>query len=243
MNLLEAARTYLRSWRTRRRQSFAQSGEDLLLSYLLEEVLNIRHATYLDIGAHDPVLFSNTLLFYRAGSHGVCVEPDPKLLARFKLIRPRDVCLNVGVGTDTRRQADFFLLSERTLSTFCRSEAEALVRTGHHRIERVIQIPLVTVTEIIEDHCERCPDLVSLDTEGMDLAILKSFDFQRHRPAALCVETLTHPDERRVVEIADYLQGQEYFIYADTYINSIFVSSEAWKGRGIGEPLRLRLIR
>jgi FkbM family methyltransferase len=243
MKPLDVAKAYYRFFRARRLRSYAQSGEDLIASVLLTDVLGIRHPTYLDIGAHDPVLFSNTYLFYRTGSRGVCVEPDPDLLGRIRLIRRRDTCLNVGVGVGAARQAEFFVLSAKTLSTFSREEAEAQVRTGMYRIEKTLQIPLVPVNEIIERHSSRCPDFVSLDTEGMDLEILRTFDFEKHRPLAVCVETLTHPERNRVVEVADFLATRDYGIYADTFINSIFVDARAWKERGCGEPMRLRLGR
>jgi FkbM family methyltransferase len=243
MNLVKLARAYYRSLRARRLESYAQSSEDAILSMLLVEVFGIRQPSYLDIGAHDPVQFSNTYLFYRGGSRGVCVEPDPELLARIKLIRPGDTCLNVGVGVGAERQAEFFVLSARTLSTFSREEADAQVRTGQYRIEKTLQIPLVPVNEIITQHFPRGPDFVSLDTEGMDLAILQSVDFEKHRPLALCVETLTHPEERRVVGVVECLAAREYGLYADTYSNSIFVDARAWARRGRGEPLRLRLER
>jgi FkbM family methyltransferase len=243
MSPLQIARSYYRFLRARRLRSFAQSGEDLIVSMLLREVLGVRYPTYLDIGAHDPVLFSNTYLFYTAGSHGVCVEPDPDLLARIRLIRRRDTCLNVGVGVTRERQAEFFVLSARTLNTFSREEAEAQVRTGQYRIEETLQIPLVPVNEIMEQHFVSGPDFVSLDTEGMDLAILRTFDFEKHRPLALCVETLTHPEGKRVVEIAEFLATRDYGMYADTFINSIFVDARAWKARGRYEPMRLRLER
>jgi len=243
MSLIDIAKAHWKILRTPRLRTYAQTGEDLILSLLLKEICGIRHPTYLDIGAHDPVLFSNTYLFYKSGSHGVCVEPDPVLFARIKAIRRRDICLNVGVGLGEEQQAEFYVLSASTLNTFSREAAEAQCRTGQYRIEKTLRIPLVAVNEIIERHFPSGPDFVSIDTEGMDLAILRSFNFDKYRPIALCVETLTHPDLKRVVEIADFLAEQDYGIFADTFINSIFVDARAWKHRGCGEPFRLRLER
>ena len=56
--------------------SFAQAGEDRILEFLFS-TMGIRHITYLDIGANDPVFCNNTYLFYTRKSKGILVEPDP----------------------------------------------------------------------------------------------------------------------------------------------------------------------
>src|SRR5687767_14108710 len=77
--------------------SYAQCGEDLIVDYVFT-ALGVQGPTYLDIGANDPVSLSNTYLFYRRRCAGVCVEPNPPLCEAFRRKRPRDHCLNVGVG-------------------------------------------------------------------------------------------------------------------------------------------------
>src|SRR5690242_18514402 len=79
------------------RISYAQCGEDLIMD-LIFTGLRLPQPTYLDIGANDPVNFSNTYYFYQKGCRGVCVEPDPNLAEAFRRRRPKDTCLNAGVG-------------------------------------------------------------------------------------------------------------------------------------------------
>jgi len=38
----------------------------------------------------------------------------------------------------------------------------------------------------------RTPDLVSLDVEGLELDILRTIDFSKHRPHVFCIETLSY---------------------------------------------------
>ena len=56
--------------------SYAQQGEDLVVRTLCEH-LELALRTYLDIGANDPILGSNTYLPYLEGARGVLVEPNP----------------------------------------------------------------------------------------------------------------------------------------------------------------------
>jgi FkbM family methyltransferase len=174
---------------------------------------------------------SNTYLFYQQGGRGVCVEPDPTLYALLKRMRPRDVCLNVGVGTHGAAHADFYIMTSRALNTFSRQEAEGYQGYGRQKIEQIIQVPLLPMNELISQYCKPVPQFISIDVEGLDLEIVQSLDFNAFRPLVLCIETLTYTEdrtERKRTEIIDFVCSQGYLQYADTYINSIFVDRQAW---------------
>jgi FkbM family methyltransferase len=212
--------------------SYAQCGEDLILQHLFL-ALGVANVEYLDIGAHHPTHLSNTYLFYKGGGRGVCVEPDPSLFEEFVKRRPRDINLNCGVGIDSG-DAEFFLMSSSTLNTFSRAEAERYQSYGKQRILKTIRVPLKSVNEILETNCKSCPNLVSLDVEGMEYPILLDFDFRRFRPEVFCLETLTYTEDRsetKLTDIIDLMHSNGYLTYADTYINTIFVDGAAWKGR------------
>jgi FkbM family methyltransferase len=216
--------------------SYSQCGEDLIVDFICQ-ALKIDRPTYLDIGAHHPIYLSNTYLFYERGCRGVCIEPDPLLIAEIQRVRRRDTCLNIGVGvTDARvSEADFFIMTSRTLNTFSRAEAERYQSYGNHKIEKVIQIPLVPINSVIKEHFDNAhPNFVSLDVEGLDLAVLETFDFQGIRPEVFCIETITFTEdntEEKVSGILDLMNAQGYMPWADTYINTIFVDRKAWKNR------------
>ena len=66
-----------KNW-TKLRKSYAQHGEDVLVEQLLPKGIN----SFIDIGANDGVLFSNTFKFAKSGVAGVC---DPSLSTYRKL--------------------------------------------------------------------------------------------------------------------------------------------------------------
>jgi len=212
--------------------SYSQCGEDLILQYLFR-VLGIGKVSYLDIGAHHPTYLSNTYLFYENGGRGVCVEPDPSLFEEFGKKRTRDTNLNCGVGVASGK-ADFFVMSTSTLNTFSKDEAERYQSYGQQRIVKTIRMELKTTNEIIEKNFDACPNLISLDVEGMDYLILQNFDFIKYRPEVFCLETLSYTEnksERKLTEIIDLMHDNGYMTYADTYINTIFVDNIAWTNR------------
>jgi FkbM family methyltransferase len=214
------------------KQSFSQSGEDMIIDFVFR-ALQVPSPTYLDLGAHHPRRFSNTQSFYSAGSRGVNVEADPTLHRGFVEERPLDVNLNIGVGVGTTGTLPFYIMSVPTLNTFSKDEAERCVAMGTHQIVQVIDVPIVGVNDIIAQHFDgAAPDFISIDVEGMDLDIVKSIDLVRYRPVVICVETITFSDNfegKKVGGIAEHLLANGYFLYADTFINSIFVDKARWR--------------
>jgi FkbM family methyltransferase len=210
------------------RLSHSQQGEDLIVESICR-FLKIETPVYLDIGAADPIVENNTYLFYQKGSHGVLVEPNPAFGRKLEVQRPRDIVLNVGVGYDNDlRESDYFMVSGQDgsyLNTFSKEEAEIIVSKSHGQrtIEKVVKMPLVNINAIIDNHFPKAPDFVSIDTEGLDLDILKSFDFDRYRPAVFCVETLMIGTMRVKTEILELMKAKGYGIRSGTFVNTIFV--------------------
>jgi len=209
-------------------KSYAQSGEDIILRHLFD-IIGVAAPSYLDIGANHPAHLSNSYLFYRQGSRGVCIEPDPALAAAFKRKRPRDTVLGVGVANHPG-ELDFFVMSASSLNTFSEEEARHSETLGH-RIEKRLKIPVITVNEALKQ-CNPIPDFVSIDVEGLDEAVVSNIDFDLYRPAAFCVETLTYSEEgdgEKKKGIFETFSKHDFFPYADTFVNTIFIDKSRWR--------------
>ncbi len=214
---------------------YSQFGEDLIVNFLFNS-LGIQQPTYLDIGANHPRFISNTYFFYKRGGRGVLVEPNPRLSKMLKTVRPRDVVLEVGIGLAAATQADFYIFGGFAdgLSTFSKSEAthwETVGLRGHGKIqiEKVIQVPLVSINQIIaENFSGKAPNFLSLDVEGLDLDVLKGLEFDRFAPDVICVETLGYDGNQATFkkhDIIEFMLAKKYVAYADTRVNTIFCRS------------------
>jgi FkbM family methyltransferase len=219
-----------------RKYVYAQCGEDIIVDFLRKRLGLKKEFTYLDVGAFHPSRFSNTYYFYRKGFTGVCVEPDPQLCREIAARRRRDKVLNIGIGLSSDPYADFYQMSSRTLNTFSREEAERYVASEGKQIEKVIRIPLVNINEVISAHFAGCQHFVSIDVEGLDFEIVRFIDFQLFRPQIFCVETASYSEDKtgvKLPEVTDYLRDKGYMVYADTYVNTIYVDLSAWSNRDI----------
>lgn len=212
--------------------SYSQAGEDAIISFLVETI-KLKKFKYLDIGTNKPDYGNNTYLFYLQGKRGVCIEPDPYMCKNIQKIRPDDICLNIAVGLDDSPSIDFYLFDEPSLSTLSKEEASIRESYGHHKIQEVLKIPLLKLHTIFEKYFDnQPPHFVSLDVEGVDLAILQSIDFDKYRPFIFCVETCQYSENHikpKVNDLIDFMLTKNYFIYADTYINTIFVAKEQFE--------------
>jgi FkbM family methyltransferase len=217
---------------TMERVSYAQSGEDLVISFIFD-ALCLRQPTYLDIGAHHPTHLSNTHYFHLRGGRGVNVEPDPDLFAAFTQQRASDTNLNCAISLQDDGQADFFCMEPPTLNTLSEAEARAYEASGQHPIRSVVRVPTLTINTLMRKYFgARAPDLLSVDIEGLDEQVVRSLDLSRHRPLVICVETLSYSVDRTEVKLrgaAEHLLANGYMLYADTYINSIFVDEQRWR--------------
>jgi hypothetical protein len=125
--------------------------------------------------------------------------------------------------------AEFYSMSSHPLSTFSKQEALQLEADGKYFIREVLQIPVKNINVIIEENFESPIDLVSIDVEGWNEQIVRSFDFHRSRPTCFCVETLTFSEKGRsekIQGIFDVFLENNYEMYADTYLNTIFLNTD-----------------
>jgi FkbM family methyltransferase len=207
--------------------SFAQHGEDLILKSITH-ALRIARPTYIDIGAHEPVVNNNTYLFYTEGSRGVLVEPNPLYAKKLRAERPEDEVLELGIGFTAQREADYYMIkNDDQLNTFSKEQAEELEKLrGKGTIERVVKMPLVSINEVFEEHFPKGgPNIVSVDTEGLDYDILRSLDFARFRPQIVCAET-AELTGATIDPIFALMQQNGYVPRGGTFVNTVFIDEK-----------------
>lgn len=210
-------------------ESFSQAGEDCCVHFLFSQ-LNIVTPSYLELGVYKPKEASNTYKFYKNGSRGVLVEADKTLIDEIKRVRPNDMVLNVGVGLNGIEAADFYIFEEPAHNTFDKAEAEYREKFGSYRLLKTEKVKLKNINSIISENFNSTPHFMSIDIEGLDLAVLKSLDFKKNPVPVICAETCTYSETHlkpKDKAIENFMKSMGYFVYADTYINTIFVN-EAW---------------
>lgn len=211
--------------------SGSQYGEDKLALRMLSD-MGLRQPNYLDIGANDPIVLSNTYALYMMGGWGVCVEPNPVLCNKIAKMRPRDICLNCGVAPYKSEGMEFYELTADTLSSFSKEAAEQVAVLSGEKIKRTYKVPMMTVPDIMNDYMNNRVDFLSLDIEGDSLEILKSINYEKCRPAIMCLEVAEFGVpmwKLRNNGIDEFMINNGYIVFADTWTNKLFFDKNRFK--------------
>jgi len=209
----------------RRNASYAQEGEDLVLLSFYEGKKGYR-GFYVDVGAHHPYRFSNTMAFYKKGWKGINIEPNPGAMKWFNIFRRRDINLNLGVA-ETEGMLAYYRFNESALNGFSRKISEARDRDTPYRITETVHVPVRRLDAILDEHVEtgQVIDFFSIDVEGFDLEVLRSNNWSRYRPLYVLVEDVVRPDGTSGTPITDFLNEKGYRMVAKTKRTLFFASA------------------
>jgi FkbM family methyltransferase len=201
----------------------------------------MRNGFFLDSGAADGVRASNTLLLEREfGWRGICVEPNDRMYA--SLIRNRR-CHSVNCCLyDKEGHVEFLeaanelggIMNEYHPDHLRYAKATWHLENGEGGRPVTVQKPTRTLRSLL-DECGAPPviDYWSLDTEGSELAILRSFPYERYTFRVLTVE---HNRYAVREEICAFLESLGYarigtFGIDDCYVKGDVPQSPGWRSR------------
>ncbi|TDC68471.1 FkbM family methyltransferase [Actinomadura sp. GC306] len=170
--------------------AYAGNAEDVVL---MRAFAGRESGFFVDVGAGEPVSGSLTKnLVDVLGWRGVNVEPLPDRYARLQRARPGDMNLRVAIG-DEPGVAEFFRIVPGQgkaggggLSTLRRDVLERHLADGWRHEE--LHVEVVTLETVLAAHAEPGFDLLKVDVEGAEAAVLRSADLQVWRPRVLVVE-------------------------------------------------------
>jgi FkbM family methyltransferase len=138
---------------------------------------------FVEVGANDPQIESQSWHLERAGWSGILIEPQPDLAERLKRERTATV-FSVACSSPDRAGTMMHLHVAGAFSSF----APDLMVTGV-QAEGGIDVPVRTLDDILAEACAPQPiDLLSVDVEGHELDVLRGFDFSRWQPRLILLE-------------------------------------------------------
>lgn len=157
---------------------------------------------YVDIGAHNGIDISNTLLFENLGWKGFCVEANPNTFSALQKNRKCD-CYNLAVFSKN--------IGTMKMATTSASELDSLEvnLTDNHRKRmqseggrdealQYIEVQSATFNEIMAHYPNITHiDFISLDVEGGEFEVLKGIDFDKYTFSLMAIE---HNNVRKSIE-------------------------------------------
>jgi hypothetical protein len=177
---------------------YSQAGQDEFVHSIVGD-----SGYFVDVGAYDGIEHSNTYALEQLGWTGLCVEPDPAVVARLEANRSCEV---VGYAVSDERGA--VTVQPSGALVVCCSLAQILATSPH-------------VPEVI--------DYLSIDTEGHDLAVLHGMDFDRWPVRLITVEHNEYLEgPARKLVILDYLMERGFDCVALDVVAPGYGCYESW---------------
>jgi len=187
-------REVLRPFRRRRRSPSHALNE---LDLKIEPYLDFDNGFFIEAGANDGKMYSNTLYFEeRRNWTGILVEPVQELAQQCITNRPNCVVECCALVSSDYESVDVEMTYCNMMSVvkgaLKTTEAEANHIAAGCEIQNVESYQLKssarTLTSILDEHAVDHIDLLSLDVEGYEINALNGIDFDRHAPRFMLIE-------------------------------------------------------
>lgn len=205
------------------------------------EVLNgMRNGFFLDSGASDGIKGSNTVVLETEfGWHGICVEPNPTFFASLKQNRRCHCvccCLYDRDGDVDFVEADVLggILNEYHPSLLQQAKTSYDVPMDAAGMPTTVRRPARTIRSVLKElGAPQIIDYWSLDTEGSELAILKSFPFDEYSFRVLTVEHNWFPVREEIREFLEYrgYRRVKELTVDDCYVKGVNTPAPAWRSQ------------
>jgi FkbM family methyltransferase len=207
----------------------SRTGSENREDEFIRELLPHDPVVYVDVGAGDPAYASNTWRFYKAGGHGLLIEPRGIKWFGLLMERPRDHVCPIAVG-DYRGVASLNL---------CDGASSCDPTWSPEKYGQVIvQVhPFQDILDRYPDIRNKC-NLCSIDAEGYERRILRSIDWTRFHPQVFVVEypKFDSFDSSASGDLSQewghILTDQGYREYARTALNVVYylpsVTQQIW---------------
>lgn len=191
--------------------SYAQWGDDLLVLAYFD---GIEHGTFIEAGANEPKILSQTYLLEQNGWSGALVEPVDECCQNLRVERPGSRVFQNALGAPNQKGNLTLRIPEGVTALATALEEGAAVMEG----ELIIEAPFITLNEVIEQAGIKHLNFLSLDLEGMELNAMHGLDFARHKPDLIIIE-----DRNENLSKHNFLKSKSYKVVRRNGSNNWYV--------------------
>ena len=208
--------------------SYSQYGQDWFLRKLIAFLPEKSLYTFIDIGAHDGVTFSNSFFLENLENwKGICVEANEDIFPKLVANRKKSECINCAIsnsiGTELFYKNDGY--SEMLSGLANRMPRKHKARTRREQEQYSgntdeVFVKTITLNEVCKLRNLSEIDLLLIDVEGAEKAIIGSIDFAILQINIICVErNFSSNGVLQVLSAAGFLRLLQIGA-DDIYINS-----------------------
>ena len=162
---------------------YSQFGEDKILNEIVPK--RLKKGFYVDVGCFHPKKYSNTYMLYKKGWQGINIDMEKDKIETFKIARPTDFNF-LGAVSDKVEKVKIFRNQKFGVSSTLN---ENMINKDNIIDEKFIETCTLNYILNLSPFKNKEIDLLNIDTEGNDLKVLKSLDFNIYNPKIIIIET------------------------------------------------------
>lgn len=172
---------------------------------------NINKGYFVDIGAHNGVTFSNSKFFEELGWDGVCIEANPNIFGELQKNRKCE-CVNKALSNKQGKFPFVEAQGEDMLSGL----VDELDEKSYKKIKdkHIIEVDCDLFSNVV---LQKNINFLSLDTEGSELSILKTIDFNYYNIDIISVE-----NNECTTDIYDFMLNLPYHFITKLGVDELY---------------------
>jgi FkbM family methyltransferase len=199
-------------------QFHSQFGED---RYIFHHVDLPEKGVFVDVGAGHPISLSNTYFFEQNGWRGICIDADP---TQYELLKKERKTAEWVAISSEEGEIEFSQCQVPELSSTLGKEQHK----GFYKIlfNEPIRVPAFKLETMLEKHHIDKIDILSLDVEGTELEVWKSFNFEKHKPKVVIIEYWATGLIDNTEQTKEFFSKLPYKLIHTTCANFIYLLDE-----------------
>lgn len=179
---------------------YSQWGED---KWMVENCELPEKGVFVDVGAGG-IENSNSYYFEKKGWKVLCIEPDTRHIG----LEKRQLVDNSVVG-DEEKEVNFVFHRFPSLSGLFHSQ------------ETAVKLKMYKLDTILEKYNIQNMDILSIDVEGNEDAVLAGFNIKKYKPTYIIIEHTNQFKGNRGKFLTDLLESEGYDLKLATASNLI----------------------
>ena len=194
----------------------SQLGQD---QYVINNIFNRKKfGVFLEFGACDGMFLSNTYVLEKYFDwSGLCVEPHPDYYSQLVNNRKCNKS-NKLIDSHTGLDVEFSMQENLEVSGIKK------YKTNHFYNDRVINLKTISLNDILEEYKDiDVIDYLSIDTEGSELKILSTFNFDKYKINYISIEHGNNIAYKN--EIYEFLISKNFSLHRDIFWDSEFINN------------------
>ena len=170
-------------------------SKNVPIDFKLDSIINKTNGFYIELGANNGLEQSNTAFFeFNRGWKGILVEPSLSAFNECSKNRPNSICYNYACVSndyeDTEIRGDF------------NGHLMSSVDGNRLHTNNIVTVKTTTLENLLDINNISNIDLLSLDTEGYELNILKGLNLTKYHPRYMLIE-IYNKDYNNIIKLLE----------------------------------------